>query len=147
MDFTGVFRLSAEGELTLLTDQLRAPNGIGLSPDDSKLYVANSGGGGQGIIMEYGFREDGSLDEGRVFLDTTEKQKVDRGAPDGFDVREDGVLFATGPGGVWIVSPQGEHLGTIKTGQATSNCTLDDENRYLYITADMYIMRIKLKQK
>jgi gluconolactonase len=146
MDYTGVFRLSAEGELTLLTDQLSAPNGIGLSPDGSKLYVANSGGRGQGVWMEYGFREDGSLDEGRIFVDATEKQKVDRGAPDGFEIRKDGVFFATGPGGVWVISPEGEHLGTVKTGVSTSNCTLDDEGRYLYMTADMYIMRIRLKQ-
>ena len=147
LDFTGVFRLSAEGELTLLTDRMTAPNGIGLSPDESKLLVANSGRGEQALWMEFGFNEDGSLDEGRIFHDTSDKKEGEKGAPDGLEVREDGVIFATGPGGVWIFSPEGEHLGTVKTGQATSNCTLDDEGRYLYFTADMYIMRIRIRQE
>ena len=145
MDFTGVFKLSAEGQLTLLTDRMTAPNGIGLSPDESKLLVANSGGGDQAIWMEYGFNKDGSLNEGRIFHDTSDKKEGEKGAPDGLEVRKDGVIFATGPGGVWIFSAEGEHLGTVKTGQATSNCTLDEEGRYLYFTADMYIMRIRLK--
>ena len=145
MNFTGVYKLTAEGVLTLLTDQMTAPNGIGLSPDESKLYVANSGEGDQAIWMEYGFREDGSLDEGRIFHNALQEKKGEQGAPDGLEVRKDGIIFATGPGGVWIFSPEGEHLGTVKTGQATSNCTLDDDGRYLYITADMYIMRIRLK--
>ncbi len=146
ISFTGVFKLSAEGELTLLTDKLTAPNGIGLSPDESKLYVANSGEGDQAIWMEYGLKEDGSLDEGRVFCDASSKAETEGGAPDGFKVRKDGIIFATGPGGVWVLSPDGTHLGTVKTGQATSNCALDDESGYLYITADMYLMRIKLKK-
>jgi gluconolactonase len=60
-------------------------------------------------------------------------------------VRADGTLFATGPGGVWIFSPEGNHLGTIKTGQATSNCAFDNNYKYLYMTADNYVMRIRLK--
>ena len=144
MDFTGVYKLSAKGVLTLLTDQMTAPNGIGLSPDESKLYIANSGEGEQAIWMEYGFKEDGSLNEGRIFFAASAEKKVEKGAPDGLEVREDGTIFATGPGGVWVFSADGEHLGTIKTGQATSNCTLDDEGRYLYITAEMYIMRIRI---
>ena len=144
MDFTGVYKLSAKGVLTLLTDQMTAPNGIGLSPDESKLYVANSGEGEQAIWMVYGFREDGSLDKGKIFHVASAEKKIEKGAPDGLEVREDGIIFATGPGGVWVFSPDGEHLGTVKTGQATSNCTLANEGRYLYITADMYIMRIRI---
>jgi len=145
ISFTGVFKLSADGVVTLLTDKLTAPNGIGLSPDESKLYVANSGGDDQAVWMVYGFKQDGSLDEGRIFCDASSKAETEGGAPDGFKVRKDGIIFATGPGGVWILSPDGTHLGTVRTGQATSNCALDDEGEYLYITADMYLMRIKLK--
>ncbi len=68
-----------------------------------------------------------------------------QGGCDGLVVRKDGIIFATGPGGVWILTPEGEHLGIIRTGQATSNCTLDAKNRYLYMTADMYLMRIRLR--
>ena len=145
LDFTGVFRYDRDGELTLLTDQLSAPNGIGLSPDESLLYVANSGGGEKSFWMVYEFAEDGSLTNGRVFVDASEAAKTDRGAPDGLDIRRDGIIFATGPGGVWVITPGGKHLGTIRTGQATSNCTLDSEGRYLYMTADMYLMRIALR--
>lgn len=143
MDFAGVFKLSADGELSLLIDDLRFPNGIGLSPDETKLYVANSGAGEEAIWMVYDFNPDGTLSEGRIFCDASGQDE--RGAPDGFKVREDGVIFATGPGGLWILSPGGEHLGTVKTGQATSNCALDDDGQYLYMTADMHIMRIRLK--
>lgn len=144
MDFTGVFKLSAEGEISLLTDQLSAPNGIGLSPDEKNLYVANSGGGEKSIWMIYDFAEDGSLANGKVFHDASVASDSLRGAPDGLVVRNDGIIFATGPGGVWIFTPEGENLGIVKTGQATSNCTLDSDDQYLYMTADMYLMRIKL---
>lgn len=145
MDFTGVFRYSRDGEIRLLTDQMGAPNGIGLSPDEGLLYVANSGGGKNSFWMAYEFTSDGSLTRGRIFCDASAASDSLRGAPDGLVVRNDGIIFATGPGGVWILSPEGEHLGTVRTGQATSNCTLDSDNHYLYMTADMYLMRIRLK--
>lgn len=145
MDFTGVFKYSRDGTINLLTDQMSAPNGIGLSPDESRLYVANSGGGKKSIWMEYEFAADGSLGRAKVFYDASLASDTLKGAPDGLVVREDGIIFATGPGGVWIFTPEGEHLGIIKTGQATSNCTLDTNNKYLYITADMYLMRIRLR--
>ena len=144
MDFTGVFRITPEGEVTLLSDRLSAPNGIGFSPDEKKLYVANSGGASGSIWMEYEVVDDGSLRNEKLFYDAGPAADSLQGAPDGLVIRNDGIIFATGPGGVWIMTPQGEHLGIIKTGQATSNCTLDAENRYLYMTADMYLMRIRL---
>ena len=145
INFTGVYKLSAEGDLTLLTSKMTAPNGIGLSPDGKRLYVANSGEGELALWMEFGFREDGSLDEGRIFYNASKEAKADPGAPDGLKVRKDGIIFATGPGGVWIFSPEGNHLGTVKTGQATANCAFDEEGKYLYMTADMHLMRIRLK--
>jgi gluconolactonase len=147
LDFTGVYKLTAEGELILLTDKMTAPNGIGLSPDESRLYVANSAMGDQAFWMEFKLRKDGFVGNGRIFHDAPQDTGAYTGVPDGLKVREDGVIFATGPGGVWVLSPGGEHLGTIKTGQPTANCALDDEGRYLYITANMYLMRIRLKRK
>lgn len=144
MDFTGVFKYDTRGEITLLTDRMSAPNGIGLSPDESKLYVANSGGGELSIWMVYSITEKGLLAGGKVFHDASAASDTLRGAPDGLDVRNDGIIFATGPGGVWIFNPEGEALGIILTGQATSNCTLDTDKQYLYMTADMYLMRISL---
>jgi len=145
MDFTGVFLITPGGEVSLQTDQLSAPNGVGLSPDESSLYVGNSGGSSGSIWMEYKIAEDGSLQNEKLFYDARPASDSLRGGPDGLVVRNDGIIFATGPGGVWILTPEGKHLGIIKTGQATSNCTLDAKNRYLYMTADMYLMRIRLR--
>jgi gluconolactonase len=145
MDFTGVFLITPEGEIRMLIKHLTAPNGIGLSPDESKLYVANSGGSSGPIWMVYQVEEDGSLQNEKLFCDAGAAADTLKGAPDGLVVRKDGIIFATGPGGVWVLTPGGEHLGIIKTNQATSNCTLDAKNRYLYMTADNYLMRIRLR--
>jgi gluconolactonase len=145
MDFTGVFKVGTDGSVTLLSDQLNAPNGIGFSPDESQLYVANSGGEPGPVWMVYDVAQDGTLSNTRIFCDASAASDTLQGGPDGLVVREDGIIFATGPGGVWVLDPEGELLGIIKTGQATSNCTLDAKNRYLYMTADMYLMRIRLR--
>ncbi|HEX2395544.1 MAG TPA: SMP-30/gluconolactonase/LRE family protein [Bacteroidales bacterium] len=140
LNFTGVFRLSSDGKLTLITDKLSAPNGVALSTDEKKLYVSNSGDGEQAFLMEYELNENGSTSEGRVFM-----RPKGEGHMDGLKVRGDGIIFTTGPGGVLILTPDGKHLGTILTGQATSNCALDESGNYLYITADDFLMRIRLK--
>ena len=143
LGFQGVYKLDSQGEIHLLTDQMTRPNGIALSVDESKLYVANSDPE-RAIWMEFNITDDGLVDEGRIFYDATEWVGKTKGLPDGLKVHPSGVIFATGPGGVWIFDASGKHLGTIRTGQATSNCALDTNNRYLYITADMYLMRVAL---
>jgi gluconolactonase len=82
---------------------------------------------------------------GRVFFDATDMAKKDQGLPDGLKVTKSGFLLATGPGGVLVFTNKGEHLGTIKTGQPTSNCALNEDESILFITANMYVMRVKLK--
>ena len=141
--FQGVYKLSQDGDLHLLTDKMTRPNGIALSPDESKLYVANSDPQ-KAIWMEYNLTDDGTIDEGKVFFDATAWVGKTKGLPDGLKVHPDGTIFATGPGGVWIFNQDGKHLGTIQTGQATSNCALGNDDGYLYITADMYLMRVTL---
>jgi gluconolactonase len=145
LDFTGVFMRTTDGMVTLLSDSLSAPNGIGLSPDQTRLYVANSGGGSGFIWMEYVLDDSGLPVSGHIFSDGNTARDSLKGAPDGLAVRSDGMIFATGPGGVWVFQPDGKHLGIIRTGQATSNCTLDAEEQYLYMTADDYLMRIRLR--
>lgn len=143
LPFQGVYKLSTTGELTLLTDQLSRPNGIALSPDEKTLYVANSDPE-RAIWMAYDIT-DGGIDNGRVFFDATQYVPQTPGLPDGLKVDNKGNLYATGPGGVWILTPNGEHLGTIKTGQATGNCAFNEDKSVLYITADMYLLRVVLK--
>jgi gluconolactonase len=144
MDFTGVFMLRTSGEVSLVTDAFSAPNGIGLSPGETRMYVANSGGKTGLVWMLFDIAEDGMPMNPRIFCDARPAADSLRGGPDGLVVRSDGIIFAAGPGGVWIIRPDGTHLGIIRTGQATSNCTLDAEEKYLYMTCDMYLMRIRL---
>jgi gluconolactonase len=143
IDFAGVYKLNKEGEVELLIDSIPAPNGIGLSPDETRLYVASSGE--DASLYEYRLAEDGSLSDGKVFFNARELKKNRKGSPDGLVVRGDGIIFASGPGGILIFTPEAEHLGTILTGQATSNCTLNADDSFLYMTADMYLMRIRLR--
>lgn len=150
LDFAGVFKLSVEGELSLLkTSPLQTmPNGIGLSPDERKLYVGNSGEANDIFWMEYEFNKDGSLGEGKIFYDAIKEARSEGFFPDGLKVREDGMIFAAGPGGLWIWTAEREHLGTITSGlegQYIANCAFDDDGKYLYMTAREYLMRIRLK--
>ncbi|WP_152050751.1 SMP-30/gluconolactonase/LRE family protein [Tautonia marina] len=147
LPFQGVYRLSPDGTLTLLTDQMTRPNGIAFSPDESILYVANSDPE-KAIWMAFPLKDDGTLGEGKVFADATDQVGKEKGLPDGMTVDRDGNLFATGPGGVLIFAPDGTHLGTLKTGEATANCTFGGEDgSVLYVTADMHFCRIPTTTK
>lgn len=143
LSFQGVYRLTSAGDLILLTDRLSRPNGIALSPDERTLYVANSDPG-RAVWMAYELQEDGSIDNGRVFHNAGDFIGLDPGLPDGMTVDPDGYIYATGPGGVWVFAPDGRVLGKIKTGSATSNCTLGNGGETLYITADDRLLRISL---
>ena len=90
--------------------------------------------------------EEGRIVNGKMILDVTNMISKDRkGLPDGMAVHSSGNLFATGPGGVLVIGPNGKHLGTILTGHATANCTFNEDESALYITADMHLMRVQLK--
>ncbi|MDB5349512.1 MAG: gnl 3 [Planctomycetota bacterium] len=146
LDFNGVYRVSADGKLSLLTKEMTYPNGIAISPDEKTLYVANSDPK-KAIWKAFPIKDDGMLGEGKVFFDATDKVGKVAGLPDGLKVDKDGNLFATGPGGVLIFAPDGTHLGTIATGQATANCGWGEDGSVLYITADMFIGRLKTSTK
>ncbi len=141
--FNGVYRLAVDGEVTLVTDELSRPNGIALSPDERTLYVANSDSE-RAIWMAYDLSPSGAAINGRVFFDATHLVARRAGLPDGLKVDEAGNLFATGPGGVLVFSPDGRHLGTILTTQATANVAFDRERTVLYMTADSYLLRLRL---
>jgi len=143
LDYQGVYRLRKEGKLNLLTTEFTRPNGIAFSPDEKKLYVANSDPE-LAIWKVFDVLEDGSIRNGRIFYDATELVAQEKGLPDGLKVDNKGNLFATGPGGVFIFSPEGKVLGKIKTGQATSNCAFNADKSTLYITADSYVLRLKM---
>lgn len=147
LPYSGVFHLTPEGQLSLVTSELPFPNGIILSPDEKTLYVANSGG--EAIWMAFDVAADGSTSNGHIFFDADELRKAGkRGGCDGMTVDQSGNLWATGPGGVLIISPQAVLLAIIEIGQATSNCCFGGVNGdELYITADMLLCRVKTAAK
>ncbi len=142
----GVYRLARDGKVTLLTKEMTFPNGIAFSPDEKVLYVANSDPK-MAIWKAFPVKGDGTLGEGRVLFDTTAWVGTKKGLPDGMKVDRLGNLFATGPGGVLVLTPEGKHLGTLATGEATANCGWGDDGSVLYITADMHLCRIKTSTK
>lgn len=140
--FQGVYKVKKDGTVVLLVDSLTRPNGIALSPDQQTLYVANSD---QPMAKWYAFRIVGdSLTDARIFFQTSYKDG-EKGAPDGLRVDKNGNLFATGPGGIWIFSSAGKVLGRIHLPEATANCAFSADGKTLYLTSDMYLLRVKLK--
>ena len=141
LDFNGVFRFHpADGTLELLADEQTRPNGIAFSPDEKTLYVSNSDGSAK-IWYAYDVAEDGSLAGRRIFKDVTAETAP--GGPDGFKVDIDGNLFATGPGGVWVMAPDGTHLGTIQPEEVPANVAWGDDGSTLYMTARTGLYRIR----
>jgi gluconolactonase len=147
LPYQGVYRRAVDGTLTLLTKELNAPNGLAFSPDETTLYVAQSDPE-KAIWMAYPVKADGTLGAGRVVLDVTAavKEKLP-GLPDGMKVDQHGNLWATGPGGVYVIAPDGTHLGTIDTGVPTANVAWGDDGGTLYITANTAVWRVKTKTK
>jgi gluconolactonase len=146
LDFSGVYRLSSDGELTLLIDDLKAPNGVALSPDENTLYVTDVDPD-RPAWHAYDIKQDGTLANGRVFFDAHSWVAAKPGSPDGLKVDTHGNVFAAGPGGVYLFAPDGTLLGRIETGVATSNCAWGEDGSALFIAAGQAIYRIKLRTK
>jgi gluconolactonase len=136
--FNGVYRL-ANGRVQALVRDLNRPNGLAFSPDFKILYVNNSDAA-KNLVMRYEVAADGTLANGRVLADLTSKVE---GLADGLKVDAKGNIYTTGPAGVWVLSPQGKHLGTIKTPEIPANCGWGDDGKTLYITATTGVYRVK----
>jgi gluconolactonase len=146
LNWSGVYRLARDGQLMLLTRDLRAPNGIAVSPSEQTLYVSNADPG-RAVWMAYEVRADGTLANGRVFFEATAWARTKKGAPDGMKVDREGHLFAAGPGGVHVFAPDGTHLGAIELDAVVSNVGWGGDGAVLYITASTAIYRIRLSTK
>ena len=143
LKINGIYKLTSDGEVSLLVDNLTYPNGVALSTDDKIMYV-NVSDSSNPRIMAYNIDKETITNE-RVFFDGRKLAENNVGLFDGIKVHPDGTIFSTGPGGVLIINKHGTHLGTVKTVERTANCTFDSNYEYLYMTTDMYLTRVKLK--
>jgi len=139
--FQGVYRLGKDGNLTLLTRDMAQPNGLAFSPDGRYLYVDDTE---RRNIWRYAFRPNGTVEDGVQFAD--EKSDGLPGVPDGMKVDRQGNLYVTGPGGIWVWSPEGQRLGRILLPSTAANLTWGDLDRLtLWITAGHYVYTLKMK--
>ncbi len=127
-----------DGNVQMIAKGYR-PNGLALSPDEKTLYI-----NGANSIRKYDVRPDGTVENERVFIDmTTDKTP---GGTDGMKVDRNGNVYCTGPGGVWIMSPTGKHLGTILLPEPATNLAFGDADyKTLYITDRRSLVKIRLK--
>jgi gluconolactonase len=145
LPFQGVYSVRDSGLVTLLVDSLTRPNGIALTPDEKHLLIANSDPQKPRWYI-YDLKSEGRVENGRIFYDATEALKRDKGLPDGLKIDRNGNVFASGPGGIWIFNRNGTLLGKIKFPEFVSNCALSADEKVLYITADAYLLRVRMRK-
>jgi len=144
--FQGVYKYSREGKLTLLTKDIKAPNGIAFSPNEKKLYVSNADTS-NAVWLVFDVKADGTIDNGKVLFNATAWTKSKAGVPDGMKVDREGNIFGAGPGGILVISPDGKHLGSIETGVPTGNVAWGEDGSSLFITSNTNVFRLKLTTK
>ncbi len=142
--FQGVYKVKTNGDVVLVTDSITRPNGIAFMPGEKTLIVANSDPEKPNWYA-FDTSDNGEFTNARIFYSAAGHDKADKGSPDGFKIDRNGNVFATGPGGVWIFNKEGKILGKIKLDEASSNCALSPDEKTLYITNDMYVLRLKMR--
>jgi gluconolactonase len=139
LDFTGVY-MWKDGKLSLLVKDMPMVNGLAFSPDEEYLYV---NGSRDNYVNRYEVKPDGTLTNGKLFIDMS--KETERGITDGLRVDTKGNLYETAPGGVWVISPEGKHLGTIRAPEQSTNVGFGDaDKKTLYIAARTGIYKIRV---
>jgi gluconolactonase len=147
LDYHGVYRVATDGKVTLLAKTIKYPNGIAFSPDEKTLYVSSTENGNP-HIQAFDVKADGTLANERLFFDARPLSKKDApGSCDGFKVDRGGNIWASGPGGILVITPAGKMIGRINTGVPTANCGWGDDGSTLYITANHSLVRVKTLTK
>ncbi len=142
--FNGAYKVKKNGEVILLVDSITRPNGLAFLPGEKKLIVACSD---PQKPNWYIFDVNGdSLTNGRLFYSAAGYDTSWKGLPDGLKIDKKGNVFATGPGGVWIFNSDGKLLGKVKLEEACSNIALSPDEKTIYITNDMYVLRLKMRK-
>jgi gluconolactonase len=141
LDFSGVFCVR-DGDVSLVTSELDGPNGLAFSPDEHFLYVGNWDPDRK-VVMRYPVDAYGNAKAGDVFFDMTSAPGED--AIDGIKVDDKGNLYVCGPGGIWVLGPDGTHIATLRLPEAPHNLAFGDaDSRTLYVTALTSVYRIRL---
>lgn len=143
LDIHGVYLVRPNGKVELVNSDIKFPNGIAVTPDGKALLVGYSNPENR-VWMKYDLNDQGLASNKSVFYKIGDDEKAE-GAPDGMKISKKGYLYASGPGGVWIINPAGKPVARIYTGQATSNTALSSDEKMLYITCDDFFYRVKLK--
>jgi gluconolactonase len=139
----GVYKVKKDGTVLLLVDSITRPNGIAFSPDQKKILIACSD---PAKPNWYVFDVDGdTLTNGKIFYSALGFDKSWKGMPDGFKIGKNGIVYASGPGGIYFFNLEGKKLGLLHLTESASNCALSADEKTLYITNDMYVLRVKLK--
>jgi gluconolactonase len=146
LTFQGVYRITPDGKLSLLTKEMERPNGIGLSPDEKTIYIANSHGP-RLVIMAFPLNANGTLGKGRVFYNAGDTADKLPGSCDGLVVDKRGNVFATVPSGVAVFSPAGKQLGLLNTNDRTANVEFGEDGSTLFICANHNLLRIRTLTK
>jgi gluconolactonase len=142
--YQGVYRISADGKITLLTDTITRPNGIGFFPDGKTILISNSDPA-KAVWYAYDLDKNGLFTHGRIFYSAQSSVKTDPGMPDGLKIDKEGNVFATGPGGIWVFNKGGKLLGKIKVNDLASNCSLSADEKTLYVTSNHRVLRVNLR--
>lgn len=146
LPFQGVYRRSKDGKLSLIIKDIKAPNGIALSPDERKLYVSDVNYERSAWLI-YDLQPDGTATNGRVFASANRWKKPPFSGPDGFKLDKNGNLFGARPGGLSIFAPDGTHLGSLETGMPASNVAWGEDGSTLFMTGGSSVYRIRLTTK
>jgi gluconolactonase len=146
LGWQGVFRIGPDGGDPVLVvdkDEYEQPNGLCFSPDESLLYINDTP---KAWVKVYDVGADNTLSNGRLFFEGVGSGVIEEGIPDGMKCDEQGNIWVTGPGGVWVISPEGEHLGTVKVPENTGNLTWGGADwRTLFIPSSTSLYAVKTK--
>ena len=144
LDISGVYRIPpGGGDVELLVDDFDMPNGLCFSPDRSVLYINDTP---RAHIRVFDVQSDGTLGSGELFFADLGTGVIEEGIPDGMKCDERGNIWVTGPGGVWVISPEGEHLGVVEMPERTGNLTWGgDDRKTLFVPSSTSVYAIQTK--
>jgi len=145
LPFQGVYKVNQRGEVHLITDSMTRPNGLAFLPGEKSLLVANSDPE-RAYWTVFDIDSADRVTGSRILYDATPLVKGRKGLPDGLKVDRLGIIFATGPGGVYVLNGEGKLLGMLHIPEACSNIALADEDKTMYITADRYVLRLRMRK-